>query len=240
MRGYQKLADAISAFDFDFKDQTVLDIGSSTGGFTECALDHGAKRVIAVEKGTNQMAAPLRFDPRVDLHEKTDIMTVGVQISPSGGLRSAAARAEAPAARGRLPEEPSEQRTCSLFRGDDWQATLVDGPAGRGPQKDFICTPDVIVADVSFISLTKILKYAKLNLARPTTQFLVMLKPQFEATPAQLSRGVVKNAKIRRDIIKHFEQWLKQNNFLIIKKRDNDLPGKTGNLERFYWLTLAK
>ena len=94
VRGYQKLADAISAFDFDFKDQTVLDIGSSTGGFTECALDHGAKRVIAVEKGTNQMAAPLRFDPRVDLHEKTDIMTVGVQISPSGGLRSAAARAE--------------------------------------------------------------------------------------------------------------------------------------------------
>ena len=181
MRGYQKLADAISAFDFDFKDQTVLDIGSSTGGFTECALDHGAKRVIAVEKGTNQMQPPLRFDPRVDLHEKTDIFGF----------------------------EPSSK-------------------------------PDVIIADVSFTSLTKVLKYAKLNLARPMTQFLVMLKPQFEATPAQLSRGVVKNAKIRRDIIKHFEQWLKQNNFLIIKKRDNDLPGKTGNLERFYWLTLAK
>ena len=54
----------------------MLDIGSSTGGFTEYALLRGAKKVIAIEKGTKQMKAPLRFDPRIDLREKTDIFSV--------------------------------------------------------------------------------------------------------------------------------------------------------------------
>ena len=95
---------------------------------------------------------------------------------------------------------------------------------------------DVIVADVSFISLTKILGYAKANLASANTDFLVMLKPQFEASPNQLRNGVVKNDTTRREIIKNFEFWLKSNGFIIIKKHDNDLKGKTGNKERFYWL----
>ncbi len=67
-----------------------------------------------------------------------------------------------------------------------------------------------------------------------------MLKPQFEARPEQLTKGVVKNEKLRREIIKDFEQWLKQNGFVIINKRDNDLKGKTGNRERFYHLALEK
>ena len=158
IRGYIKLSDAARFFGFDFKDKIVLDIGSSTGGFTELALRNGAKKVIAVEKGTNQMKSPLRLDPRIDLHEKTDIFGVKTK------------------------------------------------------------EPDVIVADVSFLSLTKILKYAKIHLSRSNTDFLVMLKPQFEAKPYQLNKGVVKNEKIRREIIKNFEQWLKQNNFVIINK----------------------
>lgn len=188
-RGYYKIEGAVSAFNFDFRNKTVLDIGSSTGGFTEIALEHGAKKVIAVEKGTNQMKRPLRYDPRVELHEKTDIFDVHDNKSFTPGL--------------------------------------------------IIETPDIVVADVSFISLTKILKHAKGYLASKKTDFLVMLKPQFEARPNQLTNGVVKNEKIRREIIKNFEFWLKQNGFIIIKKRDNDLSGKNGNLERFYWLKLS-
>ena len=161
----------------DFRGQTVLDIGSSTGGFTSFALEHGAKRVIAVEKGTNQMAAPLRFDPRVDLREKTDIFTV--RLNPA---------------------------------------------------------PDLILADVSFISLTQVLAYARQHLSTPATHFLVMLKPQFEARPDQLKNGVVKNSKIRRAIIENFETWLKTHGFHLIKKADNHLAGRAGNLERFYYL----
>ena len=214
-RGYYKIKGASSTFNFDsnFKDKIVLDIGSSTGGFTEYALEKGAKQVIAVEKGTNQMKSPLRDNPKVELHEKCDIFGVG--IVPPEGVRSAAARGSAPAARG-------------------------DGPAGRGPMEETIPTPDIVVADVSFISLTKILKYAKDNLSTKDTDFLVMLKPQFEAAEKDLRNGIVKNETIRRNIIKNFEFWLKQNNFIIIKKHDNDLQGKHGNTERFYWLKQAK
>jgi predicted rRNA methylase YqxC with S4 and FtsJ domains len=68
----------------------------------------------------------------------------------------------------------------------------------------------------------------------------MMLKPQFEAKPDQLRSGVVKNDAVRRCIIKDFEQWLKQNGYYIVSKRDNSLYGKTGNKERFYYLKLAK
>ena len=179
-RGYLKIKGATRAFNFDFRDKVVLDIGSSTGGFTQYVLDCGAKKVIAVEKGTNQMAEPLRHDPRIELHEKTDIFDFEIQP-----------------------------------------------------------IPHVVVADVSFISLTKILEYLKMNLKNEDIDYLVMLKPQFEARPDQLNKGIIKNEKIRREIIKNFEQWLKYNNFIIINKRDNELEGKHGNKERFYWLRQA-
>ena len=77
-RGYYKIEGAARAFNFDFRGKTVLDIGSSTGGFTEYALDQGAKKVIAIEKGTNQMKVPLRYDSRVDLYEKTDFLILSL------------------------------------------------------------------------------------------------------------------------------------------------------------------
>lgn len=64
-----------------------------------------------------------------------------------------------------------------------------------------------------------------------------MLKPQFEAGKWQLNKGVVKNEKMRREIVRKFEEWLRRNGFLILKKRDNEVVGKVGgNRERFYWL----
>ena len=196
-RAENKLAGAARAFSYDFRGKTVLDIGSSTGGFTEYALLRGAKKVIAVEKGTRQMKAPLRFDPRIDLREKTDIFSV---------TRNSLSRDQ---------DENNENESKTDIR------------------------IDTILADVSFISLKQVLLHAKKQLASPQTDFLVMLKPQFEARPFQLKNGVVKNETIRRDIIKDFEAWLKNNGFLIVNKRDNILAGKNGNLERFYFLRLA-
>lgn len=182
-RAELKLAGAVAAFGYDFRGKVVLDIGSSTGGFTEFALKKSAKRVVAIEKGTKQMKAPLRYDPRVDLREKTDFFEV----------------------------------------------KRVDLPQ-----------VDTILADVSFVSLTKVLIHARMEVACRKTDFLVMLKPQFEARPEQLVRGVVKNERMRREIIRSFEQWLTRNGFLVVKKRDNELVGKVGgNRERFYWLKLS-
>lgn len=176
-----KIAGAFKEFGADLREKVVLDIGSSTGGFTEFALRMGAKKVIAVEKGTNQMKAPLRFDPRIELHEKQDIFE---------------------------------------FVTDE--------------------NIDVILADVSFVSLKKVLAYAKKNLAGKNTEFLVMLKPQFEAPDYMLRRGVLKNNKMRREIIADFEAWLKEKGFLIVGKKDNEVAGRFGNVERFYYLKIAK
>ncbi len=68
-----KLASVALALRIDFKDKLVLDVGSSTGGFSDYALQHGAKKVIAVDVGTDQLHPKLRTDARVELHEKTDI-----------------------------------------------------------------------------------------------------------------------------------------------------------------------
>ena len=72
--GGMKLKRAIDYFQLDFKDATILDIGASTGGFTDCALQHGAKMVYAVDVGTNQLAESLRYDFRVKVFEQTNIM----------------------------------------------------------------------------------------------------------------------------------------------------------------------
>lgn len=176
-RAGDKLADAAKAFNVDFRDKTTLDIGSSTGGFTDYALQHGAKKVIAVDIGTNQLHSKLRIDERVELHEKTDILNY-------------------------------------------WPAVQ----------------PDLIVIDVSFMSLKPLLKYLKKRCSNNhNVVILAMLKPQFEAGPTELHNGVVKNSTIRRRIIKDFEQSIRDS-YLICSKKDNSLPGMSGNVERFYML----
>ncbi len=213
-RAELKLKEAAEAFSYDFRGKVVLDIGSSTGGFTEYALRRGATKVIAIEKGTRQMKAPLRFDPRVELHEKTDIFTL--RFEPISGERCLA------------PKDQDNQKVRHMPRLSDG-VTIINAKR-----------PDVILADVSFVSLTKVLMYAKMELACRNTDYFVMLKPQFEADERQLNRGVVKNERMRREIIRKFEEWLKRNGFLVVKKRDNETVGKVGgNRERFYLLKSA-
>ena len=71
--GGMKLKRAIDYFQLDFKDKVILDIGSSTGGFTDCALQHGARLVYAVDVGSNQLADKLRYDLKVKVYEQTNI-----------------------------------------------------------------------------------------------------------------------------------------------------------------------
>lgn len=169
-----KLASVAQLLNLNFKDKIVLDVGSSTGGFTDYALQHGAQKVYAVDVGTDQLHPKLRTDARVELHEKTDIR----QFVPS-------------------------------------------------------VIPDLIVIDVSFISLRDILPYLAEKVADRQTQIVAMVKPQFEAGRQQVNKGVIKNDTIRRQILKEFEQWTKEL-FAIIDKRDSEVAGVKGNRERFY------
>lgn len=80
-RAGDKLLQAIIDFNLDFKDKIVIDIGSSTGGFTDCALQHQAKKVYAYDVGTKQMDELLKTDSRIHLHEETNILDVSLPKS---------------------------------------------------------------------------------------------------------------------------------------------------------------
>lgn len=176
-RAALKLESADKAFKLDWRGKTVLDVGSSTGGFTQYALLHGAAKVIAVDVGTNQMHPSLRDDARIELHEKTDIRDFARPSTPI----------------------------------------------------------DIVVADVSFISLRDILPYVS-RLTGQNTIFAVMVKPQFEAGYADAKhKGVVRNDRMRRDILRDFEAWAMQS-FKITTKCDSEVAGSKGNVERFYLL----
>lgn len=77
-RGGIKLEDAITTYQVDFKDKTVMDIGASTGGFTDCALQHGACLVYTYDVGTDQLDPILKQDPRIIVHEGTNILDVDI------------------------------------------------------------------------------------------------------------------------------------------------------------------
>lgn len=171
-----KLASVAQLFRLDFRGKTILDVGSSTGGFTDYALQHGAAKVIAVDVGTDQLHPLLRPDKRIELHEKTDI------------------------------------------RNFDTTQPI-----------------DMVVADVSFISLREILPSVS-KLCSPETQLAIMVKPQFEASQSSLKhKGVIKNDKMRRQILKDFEDWAHQH-YAVLDKADSDVAGSKGNRERFYLL----
>lgn len=194
-RAALKLASIAKQFELDFRDKTVLDVGSSTGGFTDYALQHGAKKVIAVDVGTDQLHPRLRVDPRVELYEKTDIRDVRTTKAVSN-------------------EQRAEKSPV--------QVTLSD-------------QIDVVVADVSFISLRLILPHVS-TLTSHSSILVAMCKPQFEAGKDQTNKGIIKNSAMRRQILKDFETWLIQNGFMILDKADSHVSGTKGNVERFYKL----
>lgn len=179
-RAALKLASVADILKIKFKDITMLDVGSSTGGFTEYALKHGAQKVLAVEVGKDQLHPSLHGNPKIELHEQTDI-------------------------RDFTTDEPI----------------------------------DVVVMDVSFISLREILPHVA-TLCTSKTDIVAMVKPQFEAASSSLKhKGVIKNDRMRRDILKDFELWVLSNNFIVIDKADSQVAGSKGNVERFYKLRLG-
>lgn len=210
-RAELKLEGAVDFFGFDFRDAIVMDIGASTGGFTELALECGAQQVIAIEKGTNQMKEPLRSNPKVDLHEKTDIFTVKAELAEPVDVFL-------------IDVSFTSIRPVLTYIKDE----LVAKGEAQGNKRFSLQTQDV----------------ARMGEHKPLQakgiDIIAMLKPQFETKPQNLVRGVVKNEKIRRQIAKDFEEWVRRKGFVIINKHDSDLPGKRGNIERFYWLRIAK
>jgi 23S rRNA (cytidine1920-2'-O)/16S rRNA (cytidine1409-2'-O)-methyltransferase len=175
-RGGIKLAAALDHFRIDPKERVCLDVGASTGGFTQVLLARGARRIYAVDIGREQLHASLRGRAEVASIEATDIRT----LSPA------------------LLLEP----------------------------------PDLIVADVSFISLKLVLP-AVLALARQPAHLLALIKPQFEAGRAHLKKGIVRDPQVHRAVCEDIATFVAGLGWSVLGVIPSPITGGDGNREFF-------
>ena len=173
-RGGLKLEKAIKVFDLDFKDKIVLDIGASTGGFTDCSLQNGAKFVYAVDVGTNQLDWKLRNDSRVKSIENKHI--------------------------------------------NDLEKSYL---------KDEI---DIIVMDISFISIKKVLYKIK-ELLKENGFAIFLIKPQFEAERNEIEKGIVDNLNIHKRVINEIIEEAKTYQLFLENLTVSPIKGTKGNVE---------
>lgn len=184
-RAAHKLIAALDAFDIAVTDRVALDLGTSTGGFSQVLIERGAQVVLGIEVGHGQLAAPLHDNPRLRLAE-------GVN------------------ARELTPE--------LLAR--------VTGDARR---------PDLVVADLSFISLGLVLP-AALATAVPGADFVLLVKPQFEVGRQGIREGIVTDAALRADAVAGvlWQAWdLGLGTLGVIP---SPILGSSGNHEYIVWL----
>jgi 23S rRNA (cytidine1920-2'-O)/16S rRNA (cytidine1409-2'-O)-methyltransferase len=175
-RGGLKLEHALEAFQLDVTGLRALDAGASTGGFTDCLLQHGAAEVMAVDVGKGQLHERLRADPRVDVWERTDVRRIDV---------------------------------------------LENG----GPV-------DLVVADLSFISLRSVLD-ALLAAVRPGGDLVLLVKPQFEAGREEASkgRGVIRDPEVWRSVLQSTIDAVLSHGATIMGCVPSPLTGADGNVE---------
>lgn len=176
-RGGIKLANALDTLGIPVSGRSALDVGASTGGFTDCLLQRGATRVIALDVAYGELDWRIREDERVTVVERTN------------------ARSITPA--------------------------------------DFPYAPDLVVMDVSFISLTKVLP-AVLGTTAPTFDCLAMVKPQFEVGKERLGKGgVVRDLELRREAVRTVAASV---DVAVMGSAPSALAGPSGNKETFLWL----
>lgn len=182
-RGAHKLVGALAAFSdqgFSVRGRVCLDAGASTGGFTDVLLREEAARIHAVDVGYGQLAWALRQDPRVVVHDRTNIRELTVDL---------------------LGEHV-----------------------------------DVVVADLSFISLTLVLP-ALISVVKPDADLALMVKPQFEVGKERVGKGgVVRDPALRANAVWQVAQAASALGWGADAVVRSPLPGPSGNVEFFLWL----
>ena len=177
-RGGEKLEAALTNFQIDPKDKRVIDVGASTGGFSDCVIQRGAREIVAIDVGHGQLDHGLRNDPRVELFEKTNIRYLEL---------------------------------CDIGRPGD-----------------------LVVADLSFISLRTVLpKLAAL--CANNGDLLVLVKPQFEAGRAEAARGqgIIRDPDVWVRVLTEVSESISQTGLGILDMMASPLRGAGGNAEFF-------
>ena len=188
-RGGFKLKKALDSFDIDVKDRICLDAGASTGGFTDCLLQNGAKFVYAADVGYGQLDWKIRSSKQVKTIEKTNL------------------------------------RTCSF----------EDIYSDEEP------VADLLVSDLSFISLEKILPNLKTLMNPNFHEMICLIKPQFEAGKEYVEKGgVVRDKKVHEEVIKNVINCVKSLDYSIKGLTYSSIKGPAGNIEYLIRFTTNK
>ena len=177
-RGGVKLAHALELFGVDPLGRFCLDVGASTGGFTDVLLTTGARHVVAVDVGHGQLHARIAGDARVTAFEGLDARALGPR---------------------HLAEPPS-----------------------------------LVVCDASFISLRLLLE-SVLSLASPRAEFVGLIKPQFEAGPAAVKKGIVRDAAIHARVCDGVCDELRRLGWRVAGVAPSPIDGGDGNKEFLVW-----
>ncbi len=185
-RGGFKLQKALDTFDVNVKERVCFDAGASTGGFTDCLLQHGAKFVYAVDVGYGQLDWKVRSDNRVKTIERTNL------------------------------------KNCDF-------KDIYD-------ENDEIA--DLLVSDLSFISLTRVLENLKKLLNPEFHEMICLIKPQFEAGKDKVEKGgVVKDKSTHQSVIENVINCALELGYAIKGLTYSSIKGPSGNIEYLVWLS---
>lgn len=185
-RGGFKLKKALDSFNINVSRRICFDAGASTGGFSDCLLQNGAKFVYAVDVGYGQLDWKIRSDKRVKTIERTNLKIC-------------------------KPED-------IYFEGEPFA--------------------DLLVSDLSFISLTKVLGNFKTLLNSEFHEMICLIKPQFEAGKANVEKGgVVKNKDVHKEVIENVINYAKTLGYKINNLTYSSIKGPSGNIEYLIWLS---
>ncbi|MGB8367712.1 MAG: TlyA family RNA methyltransferase [Limisphaerales bacterium] len=232
-RGGHKLEHALRHFQLDVAGLTALDLGASTGGFTDCLLQHGAAKVFAVDVGRGQFAWKLRHDPRVVVMEKTNARHLTPEHFGGTQLDTAAILSPSPlpkeerggVRRPIIPAQIPSPQPSPRSGGERESATVPSGAQFRGV--------DLVTIDCSFISLRKILP-AAIALLRPDGRIVALIKPQFEAGKAEADkgRGVISDPAVHERVLNELREFVRAQPGLRWQGVvESPLPGPAGNKE---------
>lgn len=185
-RGGFKLQKALDAFDYSPENKICLDAGASTGGFTDCLLQRGAKFVYAVDVGYGQLAWKLRSDARVKTIEKTNLKICGVNDIYAEGEEFA----------------------------------------------------DLLVSDMSFISLERVLPNLKTLLNPDFHEMICLIKPQFEAGKEYVEKGgVIRDKSVHKMVIQNVADCVHSLGYKIHGLTFSSIKGPKGNIEYLIWFS---
>ncbi len=182
-RGAYKLLGAIKSFNLDFKNKVVLDVGASTGGFTEVALNYGAIKVYSLDIGKDELDKSLASDKRVVNLQGRDIRSLNFEE---------------------------------------------------------VCDVEIIIGDLSFISLTKVLPTIKALFGNKETMFL--FKPQFECGKelAKKYKGIIKDKRLHIKLLNNFVAYCQSLDFPVCNICHSPITGGDGNIEYLIYFNMTK